>query len=191
MKKHLALGLAITLTLTACEEKEKKQDGTTATEPAAAETQQTSQEAAVPPPTTLTDSRDSKTYKTVKIGEQVWMAENLNYEAKGSTCYDNKPENCKKYGRLYDWKTAKTACPSGWKLPSEEEWKKVLKVLCADEKLRLIFGIEYGNVWWTATATSDNPNNDYALVASISDDDCGQSGGTNKSADIPVRCIQN
>jgi uncharacterized protein (TIGR02145 family) len=50
------------------------------------------------------------------------MAENLNFEANGSKCYDNKPENCGKYGRLYDWNTAKEVCPSGWHLPSKEEW---------------------------------------------------------------------
>ena len=97
----------------------------------------------------LFDDRDGQNYKTVKIGDQWWMAENLNFETENSYCFNDQPERCEKYGRLYTWSAAmdsafqwsingaycgygktctavnpvRGVCPAGWHLPTEGEWK--------------------------------------------------------------------
>ncbi|MCL1957836.1 MAG: hypothetical protein FWF63_10970 [Fibromonadales bacterium] len=80
-------------------------------------------------PTSFKDSRDNKIYKIVKIGTQIWMAENLNFNTKDSKCYDNKPANCEKYGRLYNWETARKICPKGWHLPNYAELAQLMEFI--------------------------------------------------------------
>ena len=83
---------------------------------------------------TFTDVRDGKTYKTVQIGKQIWMAENLSYNpGNGSWAYDNNSSNEAIYGRLYNWETAKTVCPSGWHLPSDSEWTQLTDYLGGED----------------------------------------------------------
>jgi uncharacterized protein (TIGR02145 family) len=113
---------------------------------------------------TFVDDRDGKTYKWVKIGDQVWMAENLNFiTASGSWCYDNQTSNCITYGRLYDWQTAKTSCTAGWHLPSDIEWIVLTTYLGGDSiaggKMK-----ETGTSHWNAPNTGANNSSSFTVL---------------------------
>jgi uncharacterized protein (TIGR02145 family) len=163
------------------------------------------------------DPRDGNVYRTVKIGNQVWMAENLNYKINDSWCYDNDKANGKKYGRLYTWDAAKVACPSGWHVPSRQEWDELVtevggKVI-AGKKLKSINGWNgtddydfsalpggyryndgsFGNAgdlgyWWTTTEGSS----DDAYYWHMYDNNDNVNEDSNlKSFGFSVRCIKD
>jgi hypothetical protein len=85
---------------------------------------------------TLTDSRDGHKYAVVEIGGTKWMAENLDFAAKGSFCYDDDAFNCERYGRLYTWDAAQNVCPEGWRLASMSDWN-ALTVADFQKKLKV------------------------------------------------------
>jgi uncharacterized protein (TIGR02145 family) len=126
---------------------------------------------------TFKDSRDGKSYKVVKIGGQSWFAENLNYAAEGSKCYENSDDNCAKYGRLYDWATAMKACPAGTHLPTDKEWTTLVDYAGGEEKAGKKLKSTAG---WKEDG---NGTNDYGFLAlpggdgaGVNDDRFGNAG---------------
>jgi uncharacterized protein (TIGR02145 family) len=205
-KLALTATIARALTLTACEE---KQAAKPTTEPPAA----TAPAAKPPEPA-------GENIKSVKIGTQIWMAENLNIETGNSKCYGDDPANCKKYGRLYDWETATKVCPSGWHLPSKAEWDKLIEVAGgegnADKHLKAKSGWEddgegddkfgfaalpggYGGSnnanaghfgYWWTSTKYDNNHPYYLFIYSFEEEDYNY-GYEDKSMLYSVRCIKD
>jgi uncharacterized protein (TIGR02145 family) len=85
------------------------------------------------PPERFTDTRDGYAYSVVTIGRARWFAENLRFKTADSRCYENDEANCVDHGRLYRLEDALHACPMGWRVPSEDDWRALERALGMSE----------------------------------------------------------
>ena len=168
----------------------------------------------------LTDKRDGNVYRTVKVDGVIWMAENLRHKMKqGAAYYEYDQNNANTYGMLYDWKSAKSACPEGWRLPSGSDFRNLSNHFQNHESWRkksgdtISFTIQLGGMqdhegtfseidesgyYWTST-DYDNKSAEYfsyliidnMVVTDISRRaDVDDIQGTDKKDKYSVRCIK-
>jgi len=159
-------------------------------------------------------------YPTVKIGNIIWMAKNLNYPTDNSWCYNNAADSCTKYGRLYVWTAAKSACQGlgdGWRLPDTADWRRLIDVAggssAAGAKLKarspnwdgedtygfsaLPGGYRYpsnfsgvGTYGSWWSATENNASGAYSRNVGTGDDNVGESNNL-KTLGYSVRCLRD
>ena len=169
----------------------------------------------------FTDNRDGNVYRTITIAGVTWMGENLKFKAiVGSYYFDNDSNNVPGYGVLYHWKTAMSACPTGWHLPSGAEFRTLVDHFEHKETWGKIpsepssFGIQLGGMqdydgifseidesgyYWISTEY-DNGNAEYFSYLLIDEmpvidisrkEDIPDIHGTEKSNKYSVRCVKN
>jgi uncharacterized protein (TIGR02145 family) len=170
MKKIvLTIGVLLILTMVIAQTKNSATKSTTSAKPSV-----TKQQSSIPTTGTFTDERDGNTYNWVRIGKQVWMAENLAYSSTGvvPSYYESKTQpfrylygfdsdsdadfsegqrNSQVYGVLYNWEAAKAACPQGWHLPTLAEFQQLIDYLGGKD-------VAGGKMKETGTSHWESPN---------------------------------
>jgi uncharacterized protein (TIGR02145 family) len=123
----------------------------------------------------ITDARDGQVYQTICVGTQEWMAQNLNYAAPGSDCYESDASNCTTYGRFYDWKTlmqgaaasnanpsgVQGVCPKGWHVPSVEEWSQLIIAFGGNQ---VAGGALKDTILWKASAKPGTNSSGFSIL---------------------------
>jgi len=143
------------------------------------------------------DTRDWQMYNINKVGNSVWMSQNLNFEIGEGKCFDDDVKNCKSYfGKLYKWEDAKNVCPNGWHLPSIEEWREMADSTAYGKPTNFSFIIDYDingrYSFWTSSETSKNEATIYYMTKAAGAFSAEASWtGKNKSDYYSVRCIYN
>jgi len=168
---------------------------------------------------TFTDERDQIIYKTIKIGDQVWFAENLKYDgplAQGSSFDDSNG------GRIYDWYAANVACPNGWRLPSDLDFRIFENYLGMSDTdtAKIGYGVDRGadksiglnlqlggstgfnfvipdgpvnsrSVWTSTKISSGNPNGDILVRSFSRNSNSIDRGRSTEISQMCVRCLKN
>lgn len=114
----------------------------------------------------FTDPRDNQSYPISIIGEQVWMAANLNYETYSSLCSSDEG-NCTKHGQFYTWEEARRICPDGWHLPSKEEFETLFTSVGEHRFVGTMLKTNYG---WTDEGNGADAFGFSAFPAGLKDD---------------------
>lgn len=118
---------------------------------------------------TFTDTRDQITYEYAEIGNQIWMTENLAYEASlNCVAYNNNESNVGIYGYLYSWETAQTVAPAGWHLPSQAEWQTLVDYLGGTDQAYNKL-LESGIAHWESPNSGNNDSKFTALPSGYFD----------------------
>lgn len=99
---------------------------------------------------TIHDTRDDKSYEVVLVDSLWWFNQHLSYKTPHSDCFRDQTANCEKYGRLYPYHEALSACPDGWRLPTETEFDQLLTRLATEtsyqDSVFLFFAGNWANV---------------------------------------------
>ncbi len=114
----------------------------------------------------MTDPRDGRVYKTVKIDDREWMAENLAFKTEsGCLVYEDFKDYLETHGFFYTWEAATIACPDGWHLPSMQDWWYLSNFLGGDEqsggKLK-----QAGTTSWESPNTGATNSSGFTALAS-------------------------
>ena len=168
---------------------------------------------------TFIDKRDGKSYSWVRIGTQVWMADNLAYYTDiGCWAYDDNNKKVNSYGYLYNWQTAQNVCPQGWHLPSKQEFETLLDnyggsrnwdiinynalIPGGSSDFSAVLGgwrdkyegydlIDSVGNYWTSTQVQNNPDYAWNLFLDNSVKEAGMDFGYRKVYGFSVRCVQD
>lgn len=112
------------------------------------------------------DSRDGKSYPTILIGNQIWMAKNLAFKPTEGKCWEYEKGYAQQFGYLYNWETSQNVCPDGWHLPSKQEFDTLFQNSGGNDLKAYIELIPYGSSGFSAVFGSLKFGVNYTSVGS-------------------------